>query len=136
MVIQNNVKTWIATPRLAKTCRERLCEPQRSNPALFRLLPNFREYKNGYDLFWTKATQVAFFIGSYKNKTPAGVKFLYEPMPRNGHELLTIIVRFSPILVSTLDPVSPVAKRHGSDFQFWTRVKQFTLCIGSRKKDP
>jgi len=39
------------------------------NPALFRLLSNFREYKNGYALvvqFWTKAKQFAFFIGSRK----------------------------------------------------------------------
>ena len=42
----------------------------------------------------------------------------------------------APNLVSALDHVSTVAKRHVSDFQFWTRAKQFALCIGSHQKDP
>ena len=60
-----------------------------------------------------------------------------EPMPRIGHESLSIFVRLTaPNLLSVLDPVSPVAKRHGSDFQFWTKAKQFAFFIGSLKIKP
>ena len=35
-----------------------------------------------------------------------------------GHELLIIIVRFAPILISTLDPDSPAQRVPGSVFRF------------------
>ncbi len=46
-----------------------------------------------------------------------------------GHELLTAIVRFTPITLSTLDPVSSVAERHDCDFQVRTDVILITSSL-------
>ncbi len=45
---------------------------------------------------------------------------------RFGHELLTIIIRYALILVSTLDPDSAVAERHASVFRISPRVTLVT----------